>query len=125
MVLCHAGQQGSALHLCRCDQPSKHSVNNKGFWIARALCKSPVLYFVVVLVCGAQLASFGVQRGSISQQSGNVNLQPGLGILPTLFGMQQTPGILDMNRTCNPLTIRCFIAPDLPSENQTFSAYLF
>lgn len=28
----------------------------------------------------------------MSQRSGNVNLQPGLGILPTLFGMQQAPG---------------------------------
>lgn len=27
-----------------------------------------------------------------AQQSGGVNLQPGLGILPTLFGMQQAPG---------------------------------
>ncbi len=33
------------------------------------------------------------QRAGISQQSGSVNLQPGLGILPTLFGMQQAPGI--------------------------------
>lgn len=32
------------------------------------------------------------QRAGISQQSGSVNLQPGLGILPTLFGMQQAPG---------------------------------
>ncbi|CAL8462292.1 g1823 [Coccomyxa elongata] len=33
-----------------------------------------------------------VPRAGISQQSGSVNLQPGLGILPTLFGMQQAPG---------------------------------
>ncbi|KAK9906753.1 hypothetical protein WJX75_007419 [Coccomyxa subellipsoidea] len=33
-----------------------------------------------------------VLRGGMSQRSGNVNLQPGLGILPTLFGMQQAPG---------------------------------
>ena len=32
------------------------------------------------------------QRGGLSPH-GNSNLQPGLGIIPTLFGMQQAPGM--------------------------------
>jgi hypothetical protein len=33
-----------------------------------------------------------LQRGSLSHQPGTGSLQPALGIIPTLFGMQQAPG---------------------------------
>jgi E3 ubiquitin-protein ligase RNF5 len=33
-----------------------------------------------------------VQRGGYGQGGGNMNMQPGLGIIPTLFGFQQNQG---------------------------------
>ena len=33
-----------------------------------------------------------MQRGAAGQHSGNVNLQPGLGIIPMLFGLNNNSG---------------------------------
>lgn len=35
---------------------------------------------------------FHLQRGGHGQGGGNMNMQPGLGIIPTLFGFQQNQG---------------------------------
>lgn len=42
--------------------------------------------------CATDWSTLLMQRGGYGQGGGNANMQPGLGIIPTLFGFQQNQG---------------------------------
>ncbi len=52
-----------------------------------------LLFHTLLGVQPADLTLMQMQRGSAAQHSGNVNLQPGLGIIPMLFGLNNNSGM--------------------------------